>query len=173
MRTPDDSRPEQADAAFVPFKDLLNKLREKVLPQIAEQEPTSRRVMLAELELDLCATFKELDDLETELRELRKRFADLRKASRSLRPRGQFRHPPKGPARQPTSPQPLTEQDKDRVYAALPSDGRARTLHDLFVLTGFGLSKLKRILNVLEKENAVERLGSTSGTRYRVRWSRG
>lgn len=182
MRNPGEPRPkriEQADAAFEPIKDLLERLRKRVLPQIAEQDPTSRKVMLEELEADLSAAFQALDDLESEaheiegdVRKLRRSFADLRRDGRRLlrQPSRPLKQAAKeGPAR----PTQQAEQDKDRVYAALPSDGRARTTYDLFVVTGFGFAKLRRILRILEKEDAVERTGFGPGTRYRVRWPRG
>ena len=181
MRTPGESRPkriEQADAAFEPIKNLLEKLRTRVLPQIAEQDQTARKAMIEELEADLSAAFQVLDDLENEaheiesdVRKLRKSFADLRRDGRRLLRRPS--RPPKRTAKRPTRPNQQAEQDKDRVYAALPSDGRARTTYDLFVLTGIGLAKLRRILRILEREDAVERTGFGPGTRYRVRWPRG
>lgn len=171
-------RAEQAAESFGPIRELVNRLRETVLPEIAAQEePTTRKAMLAHVEALIGDSFKRLDDLETDLRGLRRSLADLRKDSRRLRPRGKPRprprNPRKKPAHRPLQPREQVERDKDKVYAALPSDGRLRTLHELFILTGFGKSKLTRILRALAKDDAVERVGSTSGTRYRVRFSRG
>ena len=159
---------EQAAAAVGPIKALLRRLKEGVIPLIEQQrEPSQRKALLARLEFDLRGAFKILGDLDVELRETRRSCTELHRIARKLRPRGKPRPPARRrPGRRRRPPVLPTDEQKKAVLDALQERG-AVAMSELCHATGFGMAKLKRILNVLREEGSVERSGTTSATRYR------
>ena len=159
---------EQVVEAFDPIKDLLSRLKEKVIPLIEQQrEPSQRRAMVAALEEDLRVVLKVLGDLENEARRTRGSCTELFRVVRKLRPRGKPRPPARRrPARHRRPRQEPTDEQKEAVLDALRKRGSV-AMSELCYATGFGMARLKRILKALGKEGRVERSGTTSATRYR------
>jgi len=160
---------EQAGEAVDAIKALLGRLRDEVIPRIEQQQdPFQRRGMLDRLEEDLRGAFKVLGDLDNELRDTRRRCTELFNAARKLRPRGKPR--PRSRKRKLALRRPRlipTDEQKEVVLDAIRKRGPV-AMSELCHATGYGMVKLKRILNVLRDDGRVERSGITSGTRYRA-----
>jgi chromatin segregation and condensation protein Rec8/ScpA/Scc1 (kleisin family) len=158
---------EQVAEAIDPIKALINRFRDEVIPRIEQQrDPSQRKAMLARLEEDLRGAFKVIDDLDNDLQETRRRCTELFNAARKLRPRGKPRARSRKRKLAVRRPRLIpTDEQKEVVLDALRKRGSV-AMSELCHATGYGMAKLKRILNVLREDGRVERSGATSGTRY-------
>ena len=164
---------EQAADAVDPIKALIRRFEDEVIPLIEQQrEPSQRKAMLARVEEELRGAFKVLDDLDDDLRLIRRRCTELFRAARKLRPRAKPRPPARRrPARRRRPRQEPTDEQKNAVLDVLRRRS-AVAMSELCFATGLGMSRLKRIIKALEKEGNVERSGTTSATRYRLTGNR-
>lgn len=161
-------RIEEVEQAVDPIKALINRFRDEVIPRIEQQrDPSQRKAMLAGVEEDLRGAFKVLDGLDNDLQETRRRCTELFRAARKLRPRGKPRARSRKRKLALCRPRLIpTDEQKELVLDSLRKRGSV-AMSELCHATGYGMAKLKRILNVLREEGRVERFGATSGTRYR------
>ena len=160
---------EEALEGMSPIKDLVHRLGVNVIPLIEQQrDRNQRQAMLDELEEELRDVFKVLDAVESAVKETRRTCSGLRAVGRKLRPKRPSQPPAseKG-GRTRTFPKYPTNEHKAAVLDALRRS-RSQSMGELCHGTGFGMSRLGRVLAALREEGKVKKTGTTSATRYHL-----